>query len=284
MALAVGGRERIAAAIDAALEGRIRSAPRGRAGCDARRVHEVTWAAMRTPGLLSLLSAALLLSSAAACGGDDDRGGTDAGGVEDAGPAEDGGGPPACDAPDTACPDEPPISGAPCEGDLTCEYDGDANMYSCDGGEWDVLSCPGCAPPLSERCRDPFDGTLDGVSVEIGPSGDAPFAPFSDGDRIMPTFGGQGSAMVAYRVRLSDDSAPACLTVTANVSLDEEAASPFVAPIRFRCGETLQVFVILPFNPCDPRDYDVRLDVEVEGVGIAGVDLVLEGGMCPLGP
>lgn len=129
----------------------------------------------------------------------------------------------------------------------------------------------------------PFMGTSSGGSVEVGPVGTGPFRPFESGERIRPDFGGQGATMLFYRVRIGGAELPTCVSVTATVALDGMAAPPGTIPVKLRCGQSLRVFSIFPDNPCEFRDYTVRLDLSVEGVGSTSVELVLEGGMCPRG-
>lgn len=213
----------------------------------------------------------LLIVVAASCGDDDSVSGSDAGG------GGDGGG--SCTVPDTTCPDTAPIDGAPCAGDLMCDFT-EGTSAMCVDGAWQTFDCPGCAPPLAESCRDPSTAALAGATVEIGPT-DGAFRPFTDGERIRPSFGGQGGAMVAYRVRVNHADAPVCSTVTATVTLDAMSSAPARFPLKLHCGESLGVFTIFPDSPCEFRDYDVSLTVEVEGAGSTSATLVLEGGMCP---
>lgn len=191
------------------------------------------------------------------------------------------GGPADCNAPDTECPDLPPVTGGPCEGDLSCDYD-DGSLAQCVDGHWNSYGCPGCAPPLAEGCRPPFDGTLEGAGVQIGPySPTDAFRPFTDGERISPVFGAQGGSMVEFQLSVDHATPPSCAAVTANVSLDGVASAPATFPVRLHCGSSLRVLVILPDNPCEERDYAVDLDVEVAGVGSTSVSLVLGGSACP---
>jgi hypothetical protein len=189
---------------------------------------------------------------------------------------------PSCAAPDTACPAEPPFAGAPCEGELVCPYSlpPREGSFTCTESRWQgELGCPGCAPPLSESCGEPFAGSAP-ATVEIGPpSGE--LRAFDAGERVPIEFGGQGLAMISYRVRVLGDAPPACVTVRAQSMLDEEGPVPTMRPVKLRCGESLPIYEILPGDPCVTRDYAVHLDIEVVGVGRGAADLVVAGGRCP---
>ena len=213
------------------------------------------------------------LACAIGCG-DDDRPAVDGGGG-----GSDSGGGEGCDVPDTACPETAPIGGAPCEGMLHCEYT-EGSFADCTDGAWTTVSCPGCAPPLAEGCRPPFDGTLSGASVVVGPA-DGAFRAFMEGERIRPSFGGQGGAMIAYRVRVEGADSPTCVAITATVTLDGASSAPATFPLKLHCGESLGAFSIFAESPCEFRDYAVTLAIEVAGVGSTSTSLVLEGGMCP---
>lgn len=237
----------------------------------------------------------VLLGALAACG-DDDGTTADSGppGPADSGPSDmssdtDSGPPIDCDAPATECPEDAPLAGLPCEGTFTCPYEypvggGIEWSFTCRDGRFEeMLLCGGCAPLPSESCRTPFEGTLGGGVVEIGPVGTEAFRPFEDGERIRPEFGAQGLTMFFFRVRVDGEDLPGCVTVSASASLDGVPSAPSVYPVKLRCGQSLRVFTIYPTNPCEFRDYPVRFEVTVEGVGQTSGDLVLEGGMCPRG-
>jgi hypothetical protein len=221
-----------------------------------------------------------LLFGLAACNADDAPGD---GGADD-------GGTTMCGVPDTACPADAPLAGAPCEGALSCEYihpDSGATEpdweFACTSGAWELvrLDCLGCAPPLVERCSDPFEGTLDGASFELGPVSEVAFAPFAPGVHTAPVFGGQGLAMIEFRVRVDPLTAPGCMTFRIQASMEGVDGDLQTLPAKLRCGETLRMYAILPSNPCEFREYLSQLTVEIEGIGSETVDLVLDGGSCP---
>lgn len=242
----------------------------------------------------------LALSLAALGCGDDDGGAMPAdggppppvdGGARDGGPPPppDAGPPIDCHAAATECPPDPPMAGSACEGTFSCPYTypgvtGIDWTFTCVVGAFEEnLACGGCPPIPSESCRDPFAGSLAGGSVEVGPVGAGPFRPFVPGERIAPEFGGQGATMLFFRIRVNGEEPPACVSLHATVSLDGTASAATTLPVKLRCGESLRVFQIYPDNPCEERDYPVHLDAEVDGVGSTSLDLVLEGGGCPLG-
>ena len=195
-----------------------------------------------------------------------------------------------CNAPARECPPVPPLVNGPCEGALRCTYDptgnpgGEAWIFECEGGAFtEQLLCDGCAPQLAERCRDPFTGTLADVTLTVG-TASGEFRALADGDPIDPVFGAQGATMVQYRVRLEGEGLPDCASIGANVALDGTAFDNEATPIKLRCGQTLGIFAVLPDNPCEFRDYDVDLTIDVPGIGSTTVsDLVLAGGGCPRG-
>ena len=192
-----------------------------------------------------------------------------------------------CFEPARECPVEPPLPGSPCEGMLSCPYDLGA-MATCAGGVWLFdTGCDGggpgggCAPPPAEVCRDPFTGPLAGATVEIGPI-DGAFRPFSDHEPVTATYGGQGGAMVAYRVRINGVVVPSdCIDVSASVTYDGMAPVPSHHGVVLHCDQTLGIFDVLPDRPCESRIYPVSMTVVVEGIGESTVSLDLMGGMCP---
>jgi hypothetical protein len=186
----------------------------------------------------------------------------------------------ACDEPASECPEELPLAGGPCVGGLHCEYVEWA--FDCTDGAWQAIPmCVGCAPPLAEICRDPFDGSLDDGTVTLGPGGYDAFRPFATDERVVPVWGGQGLAMVELRVQVDHPTPPACVNVSVTASLDGLRGERIQLPVVMRCGQTAPVLTILPDNPCEFRDYEVTLEVDLGGIGTATTTLVLEGGGCP---
>lgn len=235
---------------------------------------------------------AALVVLAAGCGGDgssdpdDDGGVTDGGGgdgsADDGGGGDDGGSA-GCFEPDTSCPDDAPHTGYPCEGDLECTYEGSRagdKMFTCEDGEWSEVPCPGCPPQLFEACDAPFDGTLDGVAVMLGPAVDGPFREFEDGEEVTPVIGGQGSSMIAYRLELDDTGAPQCVRVRVRITIEGDEGPWNQHDIALHCGESLRIYEVLPFTPCEMRDYPTTLEVDVDGVGAATANIALQGGLC----
>lgn len=231
---------------------------------------------------LLLLASALLLSG---CG--DDGSAADAGppgadaGRADAGPLD-------CDTPATSCPAEQPHPGGPCVSGLECTYpvgDGVNDWtYTCPGDRWEAMAtceevlggCP--VPPLAESCRTPFEGTLAGASVALGPPGPEAFRDFVDGERVALIYGNQGSPMLAFRVRLTGADAVTCGGLTATLSLGGPDTARSESAVVFRCGQTLDVFSIVTLDFCEERPYELTLDVEVAGVGSRQAHLEIMGG------
>lgn len=228
----------------------------------------------------------LLVFLTSGCGDDDDPGrdaGTDAPAGEDAGSNPEG-----CVEPDRTCPDDQPVPGAPCEGDLQCEY-ADPNgydtwIYDCRDGAWlaDLNGCQldGCPiPPLGEMCLEPFEGTIEGAVVEIGPPDSTqPFDTFEDGEEVPLIIGAQGGAMVAFRIRVQGAQTPDCVGLTIRVTADSEEAVPQQRRVTLHCGMSLPVFAVLP-EQCEPATVTVDLEVELDGVGTgeARVQFTTEG-------
>jgi len=90
--------------------------------------------------------------------------------------------------------------------------------------------------------------------------------------------------MFFYRVRVSGDTAsPDCVSVSSTNTLDSLAGEPTTSPARLRCGESTRIYSVYGTSPCEMRDYPLHFEVTIAGVGMASVDLVVEGGGCPRG-
>lgn len=207
-------------------------------------------------------------------------------------------GPPVCDEPDTECPEEQPIGGAPCEGALSCDYDQGRAFgvwtYTCEDGAWAAGDAPcselpggGCAPPpLAERCRDPFTGMLEGASVEVGPASETTFRPYADGEQATAVRGGQGAFMIEVALQLNGEGTEAlqCIGVSLDLSYGDTGSAPYATQTEIHCGSTRRLFVVLPGDlVCEPSPATITLDVAVEGVGSTSVDLTLDTDMTCLG-
>lgn len=190
---------------------------------------------------------------------------------------------PTCDQIDRICPAAVPFDGAPCEGTLSCTFV-DAEAF-CEDGRWAVTQlCIGCAPPLAESCASPFSGALAGASVALGHADLGTFRAFSEGERISPSWGAQGLAMVGYRVDVAGVATaevPSCVHTRVTVSMDGGMPETTERDLALRCGRSLSVLDILPELPCAFRDYSVDLEVELVGVGVVSRTLAIEGGGCP---
>lgn len=178
--------------------------------------------------------------------------------------------PETCSYEDRACPADLPLQGAPCIGELSCPY-AELTTYGCTepaqciDGHWQI-ACFFPGPILAERCRDPQLGPFDGVAFELSAVSES------------IAWGLQGGAMVGYSVdAIPGDWAPDCVRVTARVEI-EGMSETTVHDVRLRCGRSLPVQEILPMLPCEERDYDVHLEVSVEGMGSRTVDFTVRGG------
>jgi len=207
----------------------------------------------------------------------------DAGGPTDGGPVGDAG---VCGPVATTCPTTAPYAGAPCAGALDCPYmDSLATwQYTCVGGQWqetlvECTSFGGCVPALGERCTTVFTGTLSGATVEIGPSS-GPFRPFADCEVLPLVWGGQGAPMMSLRIRVTGVEAPECImtaiTLTSGATIRDRTV--------FRCGETLPLLVVVPFDLCTPEAALIPVDirVELEGIGSVTAHVSVESNCTPL--
>ena len=250
-----------------------------------------------------LVLVTLWLPATASCSGDDDddddssaadggEGEPDASHDQDAGADPDAGETPSgCAEPATECPAERPVPSGPCEGALSCDYL-DANgvdhwTYDCRGGHWlaDVEcnldgGCP--VPPLAELCLDPFTGTLDGATVQLGPADVAePFRPLTANDQVPLILGAQGGSMISFRLAVGGVEAPACIGATITVTAGGVGAPPQDSRIALHCGVSLPVFAILPSEYCEAATIPLEIDVQIEGIGSAHAVLAfVSEGMC----
>lgn len=240
----------------------------------------------------------LLIAPTCACSSDDDDDDDHDSGLDGGAPGEDGGADPdagepptGCAEPDTECPDDQPVPSGPCEGTLSCDYL-DANgvdtwTYDCMQGQWiaDVEcnldgGCP--VPPLAELCLDPFAGTLDGATVQVGPADvSEPFRALTADDELPLIVGAQGGSMISFRIAVSGVEAPACVGATVTVTADGFEATPQENRVTLHCGVSLPVFVILPSEYCEAATIPLEIDVQIEGIGAAHAVLSFRSeGMC----
>lgn len=227
------------------------------------------------------------LLTLAACGGSADGNTANTGGSGGSGASGGGSG---CTVPDLQCPTERPFIGAACATTQVCQYpDGnqvDTWTYTCEAGRWlgeatcePVAggSCP--VPPLVEKCSDPFDGSTSGAVVELGPANPTmPFTPFAEGQAAPITWGGQGSPMLSFRVRVSGADDVACARLDMTTTVDGQPGLS-TALVKLHCGESLSVFTIVDL-PCDPGVHTLDLTVEVQGVGTATAKLTVDTPGC----
>jgi hypothetical protein len=232
-------------------------------------------------GMLAGLAGLAACDSETAAGeaGEGGEGGNGAG----AGGGSGAGEPVDCDAPETSCPASMPFPGGPCEGSLSCDYTEDTVewAWSCDAGRWDgAPNCDellgGCPiSPAAEACADPFSGSMSGAVVEVGPveAGTA-FRAFTEGEEPNIQWGGQGSAMVFYRVAIDGDEVPSCVDVDASLTPVGLSAESISTAVRLRCGESLRLYLVVPFGTCEETEnIDTVLRVAVDGIGETEVTL-----------
>jgi hypothetical protein len=139
--------------------------------------------------------------------------------------------------------------------------------------------CAGGSPPIAESCASPSTAAVPGARLWL--SVDTAGAPeLVNHDTIEFAIGSQGLAMIPYRVHVEGDGAPACASVTTTLRLETMTGAPVTHAVRLRCGDSLRIQDILPDLPCETRDYEVGLDVAVEGVGAVSLTLHAMGGGC----
>jgi hypothetical protein len=222
------------------------------------------------------------------CGDDD---GTTPGTDSGPRPGEDAG-TEACTIPDTTCPADQPFAGSACDLDESCNYTDPVMMggtpviwtYTCVDSQWmgtsDCMPAPGGScpvGPLAEGCRMPFTGMLTGATIELGPPGAGPFRPFMPDEMIELVVGGQGSAMIALRIRVDGEELPRCVTVASEMEIDGGAPQGAgMRPMVLHCGESLPFFLIVP-EVCMPGMHQNVLRVTIPGIG-TGTATVRHGG------
>jgi hypothetical protein len=223
--------------------------------------------------------AALLAIGTAACSSTVDPQGGSGGGGSGA-----GGGNDACGTPDTSCPPEQPHPGAPCAGDLVCGYGDEVVPWNleCIDGRWEgepdcsmvVGGCP--IPEPAEGCEGAFAGQMPGT-LRIGPAdtiGEA-FHAYAASEPVEVHWGGQGSAMIFYRLALDADAPPGCVAVRTTISAPGIMPETQSQTVRLRCGESLRMYVVVPAGSCDGSTTPVTTTVHVKVDGITETDVVL---------
>lgn len=238
-------------------------------------------------GFTSLLVPLLFACSSGTDRADAGPGAADAAARDDAGGGDDAGSGDGCFEPMRECPVTHPHPGGPCEGQLVCPYVDDLGLnwtYSCDAGAWSAV--PQCAggcpvPPLSELCLDPFAGTLDGASVEMGPPSVAdPFRPFAADERIEPIVGPQGGVMLPFRLRVSGVEAPDCLGVSVSMSVGGIDGDPAGQRVTMHCGESLGIYAVVPAGMCEIGVLSAHLEADVAGIGTTNADVTYDSPGC----
>ncbi|MDQ3032405.1 MAG: hypothetical protein M3Y87_08325 [Myxococcota bacterium] len=137
-----------------------------------------------------------------------------------------------------------------------------------------------CLPPLVESCDAPFEGTLSGARVAIGPWDED--RAFTDGELTPLIFGSQGGAMIRWSLRVDGVEVPDC--VRARVRIDMDGGDPYevAQTMTLHCGDSLGTLAILPGDrPCESREYPITLRVAVDGIGEATAHVRVMGGLCP---
>lgn len=150
-----------------------------------------------------------------------------------------------------------------------------------------ACSCGPSVPPLPpepERCTyvgaDDAGAPTASVTPEVGAGSGASFVPWSDGDTVRYTRGGQGAFMVTPTVRIPAAAVPPAATTSGGaktcmrIRLRNEVAeitSGLAGQFEMvRAGEAFEAVGI--FNPLDgPLDgSELVLGVAVSGHGLAG--------------
>jgi hypothetical protein len=114
------------------------------------------------------------------------------------------------------------------------------------------------------------DGVLEVGPVEMG----QPFRPYEQGESPEIVWGGQGSAMVFYRIAVDGQELPGCVEVDASLTPVGLSPESLKGNVRLRCGESLRLYLIVPYGTCEETEpVDTVLHVEVAGVGTTEVTL-----------
>jgi hypothetical protein len=190
-----------------------------------------------------------------------------------------------CIVPDVDCPVEHPHPGAPCSGELACEYGADETedlwRYECYEGQWSAWSDWEEVPPLAEICLDPFEGVIGGA-IDIGPlNANEAFRPFDDCEVADLIWGGQGSAMLAYRLRVRDVESPACVLVTTTIDpTGGGETQQSNSRVAVHCNESLAVYVPLEVSDCGTHDLGLQIHVAVEGIGETSARVIMQRAEC----
>ena len=155
--------------------------------------------------------------------------------------------------------------------------------HRCEGGQW-TSTCNSTVPggcsnsPLSEYCDAP-DEQLDGARLEVGPvSATEAFRSFEAQEIVTIEWGAQGLPMLPFRVRVAAPSEPSCVTVAAKMTLEGREGGSAETTAKLRCGESLKVLSVIPFNVREARTFDLRVEVTVKGVGTSTASIRLMGG------
>lgn len=180
-----------------------------------------------------------------------------------------------CIVADTGCPAEPPADGSPCRGPLECPYGEEGyETYTCGASDRWEPQLEG-APPLGELCLDPFDGTLDGARVVLGPVGAGALTPFEDCAPLELVIGPQGGAMIPFRLQVDGvEDVPACLLVETRMSSGDATFDASGARVATHCGQSYLIYAVVPWDLqhylCDaPDEVVLQLEVVVQGIGSA---------------
>ena len=94
------------------------------------------------------------------------------------------------------------------------------------------------------------------------------------------SWGGQGSPMLEFRLKIDDLEAPECLTYTLSATLSVGTEAEASGTVKTRCGESLLMYMIFPLETidCDPSTFGVQLEVNIIGFGKKSYDLTFQGG------
>jgi len=181
----------------------------------------------------------------------------------------------ACFAGDTGCPAEAPEVGSSCGSDFrSCVYETVDGSLDCADGRWTHEGeYPGdYIPPFAETCLDPFEGTLSGAEILLGPSQAGPFRPFADCEEYRLEWGPQGGAMVPFELRVVGEDVPECVIVETRLSVGDHVFDGTGNRVALHCGESLLVYTVIPWDLqsalCTAPDVVVmKLEVTVQGIG-----------------
>ena len=97
---------------------------------------------------------------------------------------------------------------------------------------------------------------------------------------LLRTWGGEGSPMLEFRLKLDGIEAIECVSYQMTAELSAGTNAETAGTVKLRCGESLGMYLILPmeFIDCDESLFDLHIAIMVEGFGTRTYDVQFQGG------